>query len=78
MAYFYALALNETGNVDAALAALAAAYKRNPADRDILLALITINRDAGNLSDAHSCAQALGLRYPEDPDAAALADELLQ
>jgi len=76
--YVYALALKETGDVDAALAALSNAYKHTPADRDILLALITINRDAGNLSDARSYAQALRLRYPEDPDVAALMRELLQ
>jgi tetratricopeptide (TPR) repeat protein len=77
-AYVHALALKETGDTDAALAALTDAYRRNPADRDTLLALVTMNRDAGNLEDARSYAQALRLRYPDDPDIAALARALLQ
>ena len=74
--YVYAVALKETGDVPGALEILADAYGRHPANRDILLALVTINRDAGNLADARSYAQALRRRYPDDRDAAALAREL--
>ena len=42
--------------------------KHTPADRDVLLALVTMNRDAGNLDDARSYAQALRLRYSDDPE----------
>ena len=77
-AYVHALALKETGDTEAALAVLTDAYQRNPADRDTLLALVTMNRDAGHLDDARGYAQALRLRYPDDPEIAALARALLQ
>lgn len=76
--YGYVYALKETGHVNAALGALGAAYKHTPADRDVLLALVTMNRDAGNLDDTRSYAQALRLRYPDDPEIAALSHMLLQ
>ena len=37
-----------------------------------------MNRDAGNLDDARSYAQALRLRYSDDPEIAALSHTLLQ
>ena len=76
-AYVYALALNETGKVEAALEVLADSYKRRPADRDTLIALVTMNRDAGKLTDAQSYARALRIRYPKDPNTAALTRALL-
>ena len=76
--YVYALALKETGDVGAALEVLTDAYQRSPSDRDTLIALVTINRDTGNLVDARSYAQALRIRYPNDPDSVALARDLLQ
>ncbi|MDH5255951.1 MAG: ammonia-forming cytochrome c nitrite reductase subunit c552, partial [Gammaproteobacteria bacterium] len=45
-AYVYGVALNSAGETARALDTLAAASRRHPADRDILLALATINRDA--------------------------------
>lgn len=76
-AYVYALALNETGKVEAALEVLVDSYKRRPADRDTLIALVTMNRDAGKLTDAQSYARALRIRYPKDPNTAALTRALL-
>lgn len=75
-AYVYAVALKETGDISGAIGILAENYNRYPANRDILLALITINRDAGNRADALSYAHALRRQYPDDPDAAALVREL--
>lgn len=74
--YVYAVALKETGDVAGALEVLAGAYQGHPSNRDILLALATIHRDAGNLADALSYAQALRRRYPDDRDVAALERQL--
>ena len=74
--YVHALALKETGDVPGALEILADAYARHPGNRDILLALATINRDAGNAAVALDYAQAMRRRHPDDPNAAALVREL--
>ncbi|NBC14562.1 MAG: hypothetical protein GVY09_14750, partial [Gammaproteobacteria bacterium] len=59
-----------------ALAVLTKANRTSPADRDILIALVTINRDAGNSAAAASFARALQERWPLDPQARALIKEL--
>ena len=41
------MALNSAGRPDEALRALEAAQPRHPADRDILMALVSLNRDRG-------------------------------
>lgn len=75
-AYVYGVALNSAGETNRALDALAAASRRHPADRDILLALVTINRDAGRLSEARKYAERFAAVAPDDPAAAALLKEL--
>ncbi len=71
-AYVHALVLNETGDVAEALRVLADAHRRHPADVDLLLALITINRDTGNRADALDYARTLSSLRPGDPEVAAL------
>ena len=51
-AYVHGIALNAAGRTDEALAVLEASQARHPADRDTLLALATINRDAGRFTAA--------------------------
>lgn len=75
-AYVYAVALNSTGETRRALDTLAAASRRHPADRDLLLALVTINRDAGHVAEARRYAELLTAREPGSADAAALLQEL--
>jgi predicted CXXCH cytochrome family protein len=72
-AYVHGVALNSTGQTDQALAVLETAQARHPADRDTLLALITINRDAGHMAAALSWADRL---VSLDPQARTLRDEL--
>jgi predicted CXXCH cytochrome family protein len=72
-AYVQGVALNSSGRTDEALAVLEASQTRHPADRDTLLALITINRDAGRLAAALSWADRLAA---VDPDARSLRDEI--
>ena len=56
-----------------ALAVLEASQARHPADRDTLLALVTINRDAGRFASALSWANRL---VTLDPQARTLRDEI--
>jgi tetratricopeptide (TPR) repeat protein len=72
-AYVHGNALNSTGRTDEALEVLEAAQARHPADRDTLLALITINRDAGRMAAALSWADRL---VALDPQARTLRDKI--
>jgi hypothetical protein len=49
-----AVALNEAGETGRALGVLEEAHGRDPYDRDILVALVTFNRDHGNASAARA------------------------
>ena len=49
---------------------------RHPEDRDILLALITFNRDAGKLSTALDYAERLARIAPNDREVANLVQSL--
>jgi predicted CXXCH cytochrome family protein len=72
-AYVHGIALNSTGRTDQALAVLEASQARHPGDRETLLALITINRDAGQFEAALSWADRL---VALDPQARTLRDEI--
>ena len=74
--YVYAVALNSSGQAGRAIALLEEAHKRRPADRQVLLALITCERDKGNLFAATTYAQELVQLTPDDPGAQSLLAEL--
>jgi Flp pilus assembly protein TadD len=74
-AYVHGIALISTGQVDEALAVLAASQATHPTDRDTLLALVTINRDAGRIEAALHWAELL---VAVDPQARVLRDTLSQ
>lgn len=75
-AYVEAIALASTKGSDTAIAALMRAQARHPGDRDILLALVAFNRDAGNPAEARRWAQLLAATFPDDPAARQLLDSL--
>ncbi|WP_242476896.1 tetratricopeptide repeat protein [Halochromatium glycolicum] len=75
-AYVYALALEAEGKLDEALKVLTAAHLEAPADRDTLVALMTISRDAGDRPAAIEFARRLKQRWPDDPQMEALISEL--
>jgi tetratricopeptide (TPR) repeat protein len=77
-AYVYALALQGAGDTTQALSVLEAAYQRTPADRDILVALVTVNRDQDDLDRAKGYADELLRRHPDDAQARALRQALDQ
>lgn len=74
--YAYALAQNGSGQSAAAIGTLVSALARHPDDRDILLALISFERDAGRLAAARQHAAQLVAAYPGDAEARALAESL--
>ncbi|MGO9005926.1 MAG: cytochrome c3 family protein [Beijerinckiaceae bacterium] len=65
-AYVYAVALNSTGAQGEAMKLLEQTHKRHPADRDVLLALISIARETGDLATALLHARELAALYPTD------------
>ncbi len=75
-AYVYAVALHGAGQPDRALDVLRGAHARHPGDRDVLIALATMNRDRGRRADALAWARALRNLDPEDPGAQRLVAEL--
>jgi predicted CXXCH cytochrome family protein len=75
-AYVYAVALNSLGQKDQALAVLKGAAPRHPADRDILMGLVTFNREAGDARSALAYAEQLAAITPNDRGLAALIAEL--
>ena len=75
-AYVHAVALHSAGRGHEALAVLRAAQKRSPGARQLLLALVTMNRESGALREAGVWARRLAEAAPGDPSARALAAEL--
>jgi Flp pilus assembly protein TadD len=75
-AYVYGVALLSTGKADAALAVFESALAKRPADRELLVALATTNRDLGRLERARTYARRLVEAAPGDPRARQLLDEL--
>jgi Flp pilus assembly protein TadD len=72
----YGVALHSSGEVGKGIAVLERAHALHPADRDILTALITMERDRGDLQEALQYAGELTRLLPDNPAAAALMEEL--
>ena len=58
-AYVYAIALNSTGAVAQAMALLERTHRQHPTDTDVLVALVSIARDNGDLATALRYAREL-------------------
>jgi Flp pilus assembly protein TadD len=65
-AYIYAIALNSIGAGASAMELLEDTHKRHPADRDTLLALVSIARYTGDFATALLHARELVTLYPTD------------
>ncbi|HEY1411293.1 MAG TPA: multiheme c-type cytochrome [Rhodopila sp.] len=74
--YVYAIALNSTGQAAQARALLNQIHQQQPADRDVLLALISMARDAGDVSTALLHARELATLYPGNAQIDALIRDL--
>jgi Flp pilus assembly protein TadD len=75
-AYVYAVALNSTGAAAEAMAVLERAHQQDPADRDVLMALVSIARDKGDFATALLYARELVSLYPADTQLRTLLQEL--
>jgi tetratricopeptide (TPR) repeat protein len=75
-AYVYAVGLNSAGRGAEALAVLKDNLAKHPDDRDTLLALVTFNRDAGNIAAALEYAAQLIRLAPDERGLADLVADL--
>jgi predicted CXXCH cytochrome family protein len=75
-AYVYAVALNSTGKAGEAMALLEQTHRQHPADRDILMALVSFARDNGDFADALGHARELLTLDPGSTQLRALVEEL--
>ena len=69
-----AIALHSAGRRAAALAVLRGANKRHPQDLDILGALVSINREAGDQQAALRYAREAAVLLPDNADRRARID----
>jgi Flp pilus assembly protein TadD len=58
------------------MALLERTHKQHPTDRDVLVTLITLERDGGNLTAALTHAQELAALEPGNAQISALVDDL--
>ncbi len=74
--YVYAVALNSQGKVGSAIKQLASMHQRYSGNTDILYALVTFNRDAGQFKDALTYLKILQGLVPENQALQQLQDTL--
>jgi predicted CXXCH cytochrome family protein len=77
-AYVYAVALNSSGKAREASDTLEQAHQQHPADRDVLMALVSIARDQGNFAAALGHARELHVLDPGNAQLKDLISELEQ
>jgi Flp pilus assembly protein TadD len=75
-AYVYAVALHSAGRTNESIDVLKESFARHPDDRDTLLALVTFNRDAGDIGAALGYAEQLTRLAPNDRDLDRLVGDL--
>jgi predicted CXXCH cytochrome family protein len=75
-AYVYAVALHAAAQLDESFKVLKENLLRHPDDRSTLFALVTFNRDAGDIDAALDYAKQLSHLAPNDPGLARLTNEL--
>jgi predicted CXXCH cytochrome family protein len=75
-AYVYAVALNSTGAAREALALLEQTHQQHPADRSVLMALVSIGRDNGDFAAALRHARELLTLDPADTQLRSLVSDL--
>jgi predicted CXXCH cytochrome family protein len=74
--FVYAVAVKETEGVARALEVLRAQLLRQPENRDLLLALMSYSREAGDMPAARDYAERLARLAPKDPQVQKLRAEL--
>jgi tetratricopeptide (TPR) repeat protein len=76
--YVFAVALHSAGQRDQAMAVLKEALKNHPGNREILLALVSFSRLAGDSTAALGYAEQLAAVTPDDRNLARFIEELRQ
>jgi Flp pilus assembly protein TadD len=74
--YVYGVALDSAGQTDRALEVLAGAHAGHPGNREILLALASLNAKARRWAAAVGYAKKLVELDPQDPEARQIYDQL--
>lgn len=77
-AYAYAVALHSGGRRDEAMMVLQAVLAKHPGNREILSALISFSRQAGDTTAALGFAEQLAAIVPDDRNLARAIQELRQ
>jgi predicted CXXCH cytochrome family protein len=75
-AYVYAVALNSSGAAGEAMALLEQTHRQHPADRNVLMALVSMARDNGDFPTALRYARELATLDPNDARVQALVSDL--
>jgi len=74
--YVYGVALHSAGKRDEAMTVLKESLKSHPSNRDILLALVSFSREAGDTTAALGYAEQLAAIAPDDRSVEGLVREL--
>ena len=75
-AYIYGVALHSAGRQQEAIAYLKDSLAAHPENRDIIMAIVSFSREAGDASAALQYAQQAARIAPDDPAIRGLVDEL--
>jgi Flp pilus assembly protein TadD len=75
-AYIYGVALHSAGRQQEAIAYLKGSLAAHPQNRDIIMAIVSFSREAGDDAAALQYAQQAASSAPEDPVIRGLVDEL--
>ena len=75
-AYVYGVALHDLGQMAASLDVLEQAHDRSPANREILVALVSFHREAGDSASAAAYGQKLLKLDPTNPDLRQFVEQL--
>jgi predicted CXXCH cytochrome family protein len=75
-AYIYGVALHSAGHQQEAIAYLKDSLAAHPETRDIVMAIVSFSREAGDTSTALQYAEQAGRIAPDDPAVRGLVDEL--
>jgi tetratricopeptide (TPR) repeat protein len=75
-ASIYGVALYSTGRQKEALAQLKESMARHPADRDIVMAIVSFSREAGDTATALQYAEQAAKIAPDDPADRSMLEEV--
>ena len=75
-AYVYGVALHDLGQMADSLDVLEQAHDRSPTDREILVALVSFHREAGDSPSAAAYGQKLLMLDPTNPDLRQFVEQL--